>query len=70
MAGISSYDRWATQTPEEYYGTTESDECDFNCAECGGCDIKVAELSPIGYQKFISHIRNLGEAKCFTKRNY
>lgn len=70
MTGMSSYDRWVTQTPEEYFSITDDEECGFNCMECDGCDIKVSELNPIEYQKFISHIRNLGEAKCPTKWNY
>lgn len=55
-----SLDGWLTQTPEEYYGTEGEDKCYFNCAECGCCDIKVAELNAIEYEKFISHVKNLG----------
>jgi len=32
-----SFDRWVTQTPEEYYGTEDEDEEDatFDCCVCG-----------------------------------
>jgi hypothetical protein len=63
--GMSSYDRWATQTPEEYFGLPDDDTCDYLCGECGCC--KISELNDIDYARCISHIPNLGEAKWLSK---
>ena len=44
-----SYDKWVTQTPEEYFGTERCPECgecvhpdDEECSECG-CPLQESE---------------------------
>ena len=36
-----AYDRWVTQTPEEYFGEAICDECELPIDECE-CEVKDA----------------------------